>query len=46
MKRYIECKGCKAKLYVEVKMQAEWRAAYFEKCGALTVSESGNFNRM
>jgi transcription elongation factor Elf1 len=36
MKRYIECKGCKAKLYVEVKMQAEWRAAYCAKCGALT----------
>jgi hypothetical protein len=36
MKRYIECKGCKAKLYVEVKTQAEWRAAYCEKCRALT----------
>jgi hypothetical protein len=36
MKRYIECKSCKAKLYVEVKTQAEWRAAYCEKCRALT----------
>jgi transcription elongation factor Elf1 len=36
MKRYIECKGCKAKLYVEMKMQSEWRAAYCEKCGTLT----------
>ena len=36
MKRYIECKGCEAKLYVEMKAQAEWRAAYCEKCNALT----------
>jgi hypothetical protein len=36
MKRYIECKDCKTKLYVEMKTQAEWRAAYCEKCYALT----------
>jgi ribosomal protein L33 len=36
MKRYIECKDCKARLYVEVKTQSEWRAAFCEKCNALT----------
>lgn len=36
MKRYIECKGCKTKLYVEVKAQSEWRAAFCEKCNTLT----------
>jgi ribosomal protein L33 len=36
MKRYIECTDCKTKLYVEMKTQSEWRAAYCEKCHALT----------
>jgi ribosomal protein L33 len=36
MKRYIECACCKSKLYVEMKAQSEWRAAYCEKCNALT----------
>jgi hypothetical protein len=36
MKRYIECKNCKMRLCVEMKPQAEWRAAYCEKCKALT----------
>ena len=36
MKPYIKCKDCKTKLYVEMKAQADWRAAYCEKCHALT----------
>jgi hypothetical protein len=36
MKRYVECKCCKSKLYVEMRTQSEWRAAYCEKCNVLT----------
>jgi transcription elongation factor Elf1 len=36
MKRYVKCSGCKTKLYVEMKAQSEWRAAFCEKCNLLT----------